>query len=342
MNILIEAERIKREFYTVLKQADTSEKIENIRVLFLGRKGKITRRLRILSELPPEERRKAGEVLNKLKEECEAQINRKKDSLEFGTDEREKGTKLDVFLPGKSFEFGKLHPLTFVLNKIEEIFSSFGFEVAWGPEIEDDWHNFTALNIPLNHPARDMHDTFYVNSKKKTLLRTHTSPVQIREMKKRTPPFAIISPGKCYRRDALDASHSPVFHQVEGLWIDENISFSELKGILEAFCKRFFSPEAKLRFRPSYFPFTEPSCEVDLFCLKCFGKGCSSCGNKGYLEILGAGRVHPNVLKNAGYDENRWSGFAFGMGVERIAMLKYGINDIRVFYENSLRFLRSF
>lgn len=338
MRILVESERIKKEFYTLLEKADTLQKLENVRVLFLGRKGKITKRLRSISEYPVHERKKIGEVLNRLKEECERAIEDKKREIEGKVVEEK---KFDVFLPGDGIEFGNRHPISIVLSEIEHIFTSFGFEVALGPEIEDEWHNFTALNIPEEHPARDMHDTFYIDSKNKILLRTHTSPVQIREMKKRKPPFAIISPGKCYRRDALDASHSPCFHQLEGLWVDENITFAHLKGVLEGFCKRFFGENVAVRFRPSYFPFTEPSCELDVSCLKCSGKGCPSCGGKGYLEILGAGRVHPNVFKNVGYEE-KWTGFAFGMGIERIAMLKYGINDIRVFYENLLRFLRSF
>ncbi len=315
--------------------------LEQVRLRYLGRKGgKITQNLRELGKAPPEKRAEIGEELNKAKESITGlfldEYNRR--ALKERT-ERLLREKIDVTMPGFVPAIGKRHPITQVLEEIIDIFMKLGFEVEEGPEVEYSHYNFDALNIPHDHPARDMHDTFYISDT--TVLRTHTSPVQIRVMGKKQPPLRVIAPGRVYRRDA-DVSHSPMFHQVEGLLVDERTTFGELKGVLEAFLTAMFGKDTPVRFRPSYFPFTEPSCEVDIGCLICGGKGCGVCKQTGWLEVLGAGMVDPEVFKGVGYDPEKYIGFAFGVGVERITMLKYGIDNIRLFFENDLRFLRQF
>lgn len=332
-------EELKERALREIEQAQDLAQLEKLRVTYLGKKGLVTEQVRSIGKLPPEERPKAGQVLNELRDSLEKALEEKRKFLE--SKEEEKNLQklwIDVTLPGAIRKIGHPHPISKVLEEIEVIFVSMGFKVVEGPEIEDSWHNFDALNTPEWHPARDMHDSFYL---KDMLLRTHTSPVQIRTMLSEQPPVAIISPGRVYRRD-YDATHLPMFTQVEGLYVDENVSVAHLKYTLEVFAKRIFGPERKIRLRPSYFPFTEPSFEVDVSCGICNGRGCPSCKYTGWLEILGAGMVHPNVFKNVGYDPEKYTGFAFGMGVERIAMLKYGIRDIRDFIRNDERFLECF
>jgi len=315
--------------------------LEQVRIAYLGRKdGKITQLLRGLGKLPPEERPDAGNQINLLKENITNLLLDKQNIIALKErTERLLHEKIDVTMPGFVPAMGKRHPITHVLEEIIDIFMKLGFEVEEGSEVEYSHYNFDALNIPHDHPARDMHDTFYISDT--IVLRTHTSPVQIRVMEKKQPPLRVIAPGRVYRRDA-DVSHSPMFHQVEGLLVDERTTFGELKGALEAFLTAMFGKDTPVRFRPSFFPFTEPSCEVDIGCLICNGKGCGVCKQTGWLEVLGAGMVDPEVFKCVGYDPERYIGFAFGLGVERITMLKYGINNIRLFFENDLRFLRQF
>jgi len=320
----------------ILESQDTGE-LNKARARYIGRKGLISSLFKKLGEMSQEERPIWGKKLNSLKKEIESLIEKQRKKIE--KDELKKEI-FDPTLPVEHFKYPGRNPAARTMDEITSLFTSMGFGVAYGPEIETEYNNFTALNFPKDHPARDMQDTFYVD--KDRLLRTHTSPVQIRVMKKYKPPVKLVAPGKCYRRDTLDASHLPVFHQVEGLMIDREIKFSHLKGVLECFTKKYFGGKVKTRFRPSFFPFTEPSAEVDISCTMCMGQGCSSCSGKGWLEILGAGMVDPNVLENCGIDKNKWQGFAFGMGVERIAMLKYGINDIRYFIQNDKRFLEQF
>ncbi|MCS7175798.1 phenylalanine--tRNA ligase subunit alpha [Pseudothermotoga sp.] len=332
-------DELKEKALKEIELAQDLTQLERIRVTYLGKKGLITEQMRSIGKLPLEERPRAGQVLNELRDSLERALEEKRKFLE--AKEAEKSLQklwIDVTLPGAIRRVGHPHPISKVLEEIETIFVSMGFKVVEGPEIEDSWHNFDALNTPEWHPARDMHDSFYL---KNMLLRTHTSPVQIRTMLAEQPPIAIISPGRVYRRD-YDATHLPMFTQVEGLYVDENVSVAHLKYTLEIFAKRIFGSERKIRLRPSYFPFTEPSFEVDVSCGICNGKGCPSCKYTGWLEILGAGMVHPNVFKNVGYDPEKYTGFAFGMGVERIAMLKYGIRDIRDFVRNDERFLECF
>lgn len=332
-------EEMKENVLKQINDAQDVAQLEKIRVNYLGKKGILTEQMRSIGKLPPEERPKVGQVLNELKQTIEQALEERKRVLEAIEEERKlQKFWIDVTLPGAIRKVGHPHPISKVLEEIETIFVSMGFKVVEGPEIEDSWHNFDALNTPEWHPARDMHDSFYLQDK---LLRTHTSPVQIRTMLSEQPPIAIVSPGRVYRRD-YDATHLPMFTQVEGLYVDEYVSVAHLKYTLEAFAKRMFDAERKIRLRPSYFPFTEPSFEVDVSCGICGGKGCPSCKYTGWLEILGAGMVHPNVFKNVGYDPEKYTGFAFGMGVERIAMLKYGIKDIRDFVRNDERFLECF
>ncbi len=314
--------------------------LDAVRVHYLGRKGELTARLKGLGGLPPEERRAMGQAVNAAKARLEQAVAARRAELEReAVAARLAAERVDVTLPGRGQAQGTLHPVTRVLARIEALFRGLGFEVAEGPEIEDDFHNFEALNIPPEHPARAMHDTFYVEGG--LLLRTHTSPVQIRVLRERRPPLRIVAPGRVYRRDS-DLTHSPMFHQVEGLVVDERVSFAELKGTLHAFLERFFEARLAVRFRPSYFPFTEPSAEVDVACVMCGGEGCRVCGGTGWLEVLGCGMVHPRVLENTGVDPERWTGFAFGLGVERFAMLRYGVDDLRLFFDNDLRFLAQF
>ncbi|WP_448531794.1 phenylalanine--tRNA ligase subunit alpha [Pseudothermotoga sp.] len=332
-------EEMKENVLKQINDAQDVAQLEKIRVNYLGKKGILTEQMRSIGKLPPEERPKVGQVLNELKQTIEQALEERKRVLEAIEEERKlQKFWIDVTLPGAIRKVGHPHPISKVLEEIETIFVSMGFKVVEGPEIEDSWHNFDALNTPEWHPARDMHDSFYLQDK---LLRTHTSPVQIRTMLSEQPPIAIVSPGRVYRRD-YDATHLPMFTQVEGLYVDEHVSVAHLKYTLEIFAKRMFGAERKIRLRPSYFPFTEPSFEVDVSCGICGGKGCPSCKYTGWLEILGAGMVHPNVFKNVGYDPEKYTGFAFGMGVERIAMLKYGIKDIRDFVRNDERFLECF
>lgn len=314
--------------------------LEQLRVRYLGKKGLLTEQLKQLGRLPAAERRDAGQVINLAKQSLQQAIESRKEVLRREDLQARLGREtIDVTLPGRGGRRGGLHPITQTLERIERLFAQLGFHVADGPEIEDDYHNFEALNIPAHHPARAMHDTFYVDEH--TVLRTHTSPVQIRVMEHRRPPLRIIAPGRVYRCDS-DLTHTPMFHQVEGLMVDEQVSFANLKGILDEFLRRFFEKDLEVRFRPSYFPFTEPSAEVDISCVMCAGKGCRVCGHSGWLEILGCGIVHPNVFDYVGIDNEQYTGFAFGMGVERLAMLRYGVNDLRLFFENDLRFLRQF
>jgi len=323
-----------------LKNIDSLSDLEKARIKFLGKKGAITAILKNLSQLSDQEKPIIGKLANEVKEKAQSLLLQKENQLKREDIEKRLGSEtVDITLPGSFFPKSSIHPLNQVLFEIEEIFVTMGFDIKTGPDVETDSFNFTLLNIPPEHPARDMQDTFYITDE--LLLRTHTSPVQIRVMKKQKPPIAFIAPGKVYRRDA-DITHSPMFSQVEGLMVDKKISFSDLKGVLENFVHCMFGEEFKLRFRPSFFPFTEPSAEVDVSCIMCKGTGCRICSNSGWLEIIGAGMVHPAVFENVGYNPNEISGFAFGMGVERIAMLKYRINDIRLFFESDLRFLSQF
>ena len=325
-----------------LKKTSGLGEVDNLRVKYLGKKGSITSVLRGLGKLNPEERPKIGQIVNEIRIELEQAISKRID--EFKQAEllaRLQAEKIDVTLPGRKTEQGRKHPLTLTLDRIKQIFMRMGFEVADGPEIENDYYNFEALNLPQDHPARDMQDSFYITEQ--ILLRTHTSPVQVRTMQSVQPnqPIRMIAPGKVYRRD-YDATHSPMFNQVEGLVVDKGIRFSDLKGTLELFIHEMFGDHVGVRFRPSFFPFTEPSAEVDISCVMCGGTGCRVCSGTGWLEILGSGMVHPNVLEMSHYDSSLVSGFAFGMGVERIAMLVYGIDDLRLFFDNDIRFLRQF
>ena len=314
--------------------------LDEVRVSFLGKKGELTILLKSLGQMDPTERPKAGEAINQAKSAIQDAIEHRKASLANSQLEEELASgSIDITLPGRRTFLGGLHPVTQVLNRIEELFIGSGYEVVTGPEVEDEYHNFEALNIPEHHPARAMHDTFYFGDG--GLLRTHTSPSQVRTMEKQNPPIRVICPGRVYRRDS-DLTHSPMFHQVEGLVVDEGISFADLKGTLTEFLMKFFEKELAVRFRPSYFPFTEPSAEVDVQCVNCNGKGCRVCSNTGWLEVLGSGMVHPNVLNMSGIDTEKYSGFAFGFGADRLAMLLYEVNDLRLFFESDLRFLRQF
>jgi phenylalanyl-tRNA synthetase alpha chain len=320
--------------------ADKSAVLEVLRVEYLGKKGKITAYLKQLGNVSVEQRPVIGKSVNLAKQEVVALIEaRAKILAEEAMNAALEAETIDVSLPGRGEETGGLHPVTRTLQRIERYFQNIGFDVAEGPEIEDSTHNFTALNIPEHHPARAMHDTFYFNAE--MLLRTHTSPVQIRVMEEEQPPLRLIAPGRVYRCDS-DLTHTPMFHQVEGLMVDENVSFTDLKGILSDFLQAFFEKPLKVRFRPSYFPFTEPSAEADIECVICGGEGCRVCSHTGWIEILGCGMVHPNVFKHVNIDSEKYLGFAFGLGVERMAMLRYGVNDLRLFFDNDLRFLRQF
>jgi len=332
-----EIEKLKKEIWENFEKIEDFSQLENFRIKYLGKKGKITSFLKLLKELPLEEKKYLGKELNELKDLLEEKLKEKEREILFREEDKDLG--LDLTLPGRSPFTGTLHPLTQVIDELCEIFSRLGFEIVTGPEIETEYYNFTALNIPEWHPARDMQATFYL--KNGALLRTHTSPMQIRAMLERKPPLRIVAPGKVYRCDA-DIRHSPMFHQIEGLMVDKDVSFSDLKGVLTYFAREIFGEKTKVRFRPSYFPFTEPSLEMDIECVICKGKGCKVCGEAGWLEILGAGMVHPEVFKAVNYDTELWQGFAFGLGIERIAMIKYGIDDIRMFFENHLFFLQSF
>jgi len=315
--------------------------LDEVRVRYLGKKGQLTQQLKQLGALPAEKRPAAGQEINRIKQQVQAAIESRGATLQQAAlDAQLASETIDVTLPGRGQSQGGLHPVTLTLRRIEELFRPLGFSVEEGPEIEDDHHNFGALNIPDHHPARAMHDTFYFDAH--TLLRTHTSPVQVRVMEERQPPLRIIAPGRVYRCDS-DLTHTPMFHQVEGLLVDEHVSFANLKGLIDEFLRAFFEREdLAVRFRPSYFPFTEPSAEVDIQCVMCSGEGCRVCGQSGWLEVLGCGMVHPKVFEQVGIDNERYTGFAFGMGVERLAMLRYGVNDLRLFFENDMNFLTQF
>jgi phenylalanyl-tRNA synthetase alpha chain len=314
--------------------------LDQVRVRYLGKSGLLTAELKQLGRLPKEERPQAGQAINKAKVQVQEAIEARKRELEQAVlSARLAAERIDVTLPGRGQRPGGLHPITRTLQRIERLFAAAGFSIAEGPEVEDDYHNFEALNIPAHHPARAMHDTFYFDEH--LLLRTHTSPVQIRVMEKQGPPLRIIAPGRVYRCDS-DLTHTPMFHQVEGFLVDEQATFADLKGALYDFLRNFFERDLELRFRPSYFPFTEPSAEVDIECVMCSGSGCRVCKHSGWLEVLGCGMIHPEVFRHVGIDSERYLGYAFGMGVERLAMLRYGINDIRLYFENDIRFLRQF
>lgn len=323
-----------------ISAADDNASLEQLRVDFLGKKGQITALLKGLGKLSAEERPAAGAEINVIKQELQGLIGERKALLESAAVEAKLAAEtIDVTLPGRGQSTGGIHPVTRTIERIEDFFSSIGFDIVEGPEIEDDYHNFEALNIPTHHPARAMHDTFYIDET--TVLRTHTSPVQVRVMETQKPPLRIICPGRVYRCDS-DLTHTPMFHQVEGLLIDEKSSFADLKGLVEDFLKVFFERDLEVRFRPSYFPFTEPSAEVDIQCVNCGGEGCRVCSQTGWLEIMGCGMVHPKVFEYSKIDTEKYSGFAFGMGVERLAMLRYGVNDLRLYFDNDLRFLEQF
>ena len=328
---------LEQEALKALEATGDAQEVDRLRTQYVGRKGAVTLCLRKMSDLPPEDRPEVGRLANEVKTRLELAF---KDAIEGLEKERKMPAEaLDVTLPGRPVARGRLHPITQITQDICEIFLRLGFEIVEGPDVELDYYNFEALNIPKDHPARDMHDTFYVSEN--TVLRTHTSPIQVRVMEKQSPPVRVIAPGKSYRVD-YDISHTPMFQQVEGLMVEENISFGDLKGILTTFVHQMFDEETSLRFRPSFFPFTEPSAEVDIRCVICRGKGCRVCSHTGWLEVIGAGMVHPAVFEMVGFDTDRYTGFAFGMGIERITMLKYGIEDIRRFYENDIRFLEQF
>ena len=323
-----------------IEQSQDLKVLEQLRIDYLGKKGVITAQLKQLGKLPGEERPAAGEKINIAKQAVHASLEQQKTILKTLALEKKLASEtIDVSLPGRGQSNGSLHPVTQTIDRIVSLFASAGFEIAEGPEIEDDQHNFSALNIPANHPARAMHDTFYIDDS--TVLRTHTSPVQIRVMENNKPPLRIVAPGRVYRCDS-DLTHTPMFHQVEGFVVDKDVSFAHLKGLLDQFLSAFFEKELPLRFRPSYFPFTEPSAEVDIACMMCEGKGCRVCSHTGWLEIMGCGMIHPNVFNATGIDNEEYTGFAFGLGVERMAMLRYGVNDLRLFFENDSRFLQQF
>ena len=341
----MDIDALQNQIESEVRSIQSAQELEAFRLKYLGRKGLLAQLTSSIPTLPVGERAAFGQKVNALKNTLIALIAQKESSA-VSQAACESGERTDISMPGIAQALGRLHPITQVTDGICDIFMRMGFMVEEGPEIETEYNNFTALNIPLEHPSREAFDTFYLKSQgqkdARLLLRSHTSPVQIRVMKARKPPLAVVVPGKVYRPDATDASHSFMFHQIEGFMVDEGIRFSDLKGMLDTFAKAVFGKEVKTRFRPHFFPFTEPSAEVDVSCIMCKGKGCSVCGKKGWLEILGSGMIHPNVFKHVGYDAKKYTGFAFGMGVDRIAMLKFGINDIRLLYQNDLRFLRQF
>lgn len=336
-----ELEQILNQAVQQFATIEQAAELEQAKARYLGKEGRLSELLKGLGKLSAEERPAAGARINQVKQAIESALQQRRDALQLQQLQQKLAAEaLDVTLPGRGMGCGGLHPVTRTLERIEALFHSLGFAVATGPEIETDFYNFTALNIPENHPARAMHDTFYIDAQH--VLRTHTSPVQIRYMENNAPPLKIIAPGRVYRCDS-DVTHSPMFHQVEGLWIAEDVNFAMLKGVLADFMQRFFEREdLKVRFRPSFFPFTEPSAEMDIQCVQCNGKGCRVCSHTGWLEVLGSGMVHPNVLKHVNIDSEKYLGFAFGLGVERLAMLRYGVADLRLFYDGDLRFLKQF
>jgi len=333
-------EEILAQALEELAQAQDLNQLDQVRVRYLGKKGLFTLEMKELGKLDPDRRRIAGQIINQAKDRFQEELdNRKKIMEDLALAARLASECIDVTLPGRGQNVAGLHPVTTTLRRISRIFTGIGFQVVEGPEIEDDYHNFEALNIPAHHPARAMHDTFYFDAH--TVLRTHTSPVQIRVMESEKPPIKVIAPGRVYRCDS-DLTHTPMFHQVEGFLVDSDVSFADLKGLVYQFLQAFFEKDIQVRFRPSYFPFTEPSAEVDIECVMCGGEGCRVCGQSGWLEVMGCGMIHPEVFKAVHIDSEQYSGFAFGMGVERLAMLRYGINDLRLFFENDLKFLEQF
>jgi phenylalanyl-tRNA synthetase alpha chain len=337
---MIDVDSLLKEAQQKVADSNDLPALEEVRVNYLGKKGHLTDLLKQLGSLSAEERPKAGQVINKAKKALQTDIeSRKQDLQQAKLDKQLAEESIDVTLPGRGSDCGGPHPVRRTIKRIEKLFTQMGFTVEHGPEIEDDYYNFEALNIPAHHPARAMHDTFYIDEH--ILLRTHTSPVQIRVMEKQAPPLRIIAPGRVYRCDS-DVTHTPMFHQIEGLLVDENVSFADLKGVIIEFLRLFFEKDLAVRFRPSYFPFTEPSAEVDMECVICSGEGCRVCSHTGWLEVLGCGMVHPKVFEMAKVDTDKYSGYAFGMGIERLAMLRYGVDDLRLFFENDLRFLKQF
>lgn len=334
-------EAIRQKALNELENAASIQDIEAVRIKFLGKKGELTGILKQMGKLSAEERPVVGQLANVIRSEIEAKIEEDSKSIAQKLQaEKLKAEKIDVTLPGKAKVLGSRHPLTVVLDDIKDIFIGMGFDIVDGPEVEKDYYNFESLNIPKDHPARDTQDTFYINEN--IVLRTQTSPVQVRVMEKQQPPIRIISPGRVFRSDAVDATHSPLFHQIEGLVVDKGVSFADLKGTLEIFIKQLYGEDSVVRFRPHHFPFTEPSAEVDVQCFNCHGAGCPLCKGEGWIEILGCGMVHPKVLETCNIDPEIYSGFAFGLGLERIAMRRYNINDLRLFFENDVRFLKQF
>lgn len=333
--------KILEEAKAQLQQAASVSDVDDVRVKLLGKKGKLTEILRGMGKLSPEERKSTGQMANSVRSEIEGLLERRFADMKAAAKEAKfKLEKIDVTEPGKDVTLGVKHPLTITIEEISKVFMSMGFSIAEGPEVETVFNNFDALNAGPNHPSRDMSDTFYITED--ILLRTQTSPVQVRTLMKTKPPIKVISPGRCFRCDTPDATHSPMFHQIEGLVVDEGIAMADLKGTLDSFAKQLFGTKTKTKFRPHHFPFTEPSAEMDVSCFKCGGKGCRVCKGSGWIEVLGCGMVHPHVLKVGGLDTEKYTGFAFGMGVERAAMLKYGVDDIRLFYENDMRFINQF
>jgi len=338
IDIQLEVDKLAKAFEKKIQNALTLDDLEEIRISFLGRKGSIGNLFKQMGQVPPEKRKDAGQSVNDLKNNAEALFLKKKETFAAVADQSI--PEYDPTLPGNWANAGRLHPLTLVLRQVKSIFTNMGFAIADGPEVETEYYNFEALNIPKGHPAREMQDTLFVDNG--FVLRTHTSPVQIRVMEKQSPPVRIISPGRCFRRDTPDATHSPVFHQIEGLCVDQGITFADLKGVILNFARQMFGSKMKIRFRPSFFPFVEPGAEYDFTCFVCDGKGCRVCKGTGWIEISGAGMVNPVVFESIGYDSKKYTGYAFGMGVERIAMALYQIGDIRLFFENDIRFLQQF
>lgn len=336
--MLEKVEQTKQQFLSDLNQSDTLEKLERLRITYLARSGQIAALFEGLKSATPAEKPRLGKALNELRSFAQSYYDAKKNDLENVL--KPKDTSVDLTLPGRPRPVGTKHPVMQMMEEMKRIFVSMGFSVAFGPEIESDYYNFGALNFPADHPARDMQDTFFISGK--TLLRTHTSPVQIRVMEKQKPPVRVIMPGRVYRNEAVSARSLVMFHQIEGLYVDKGVTFSDLKGTLVSFARQFYGSSLKYRFRPSFFPFTEPSAEMDITCYICSGKGCRVCKYSGWLEIVGSGMVHPNVFKSVGYDSEKYTGFAFGFGVERPTILRLGIDDIRLLYENDVRFLRQF
>ena len=334
-------EQIQQSAFAALDAAADLKEIDDVRVKYLGKKGELTGILKMMGKLSAEERPVMGQLANQIRADIEAKIEEAKSQMEQKLlNARLIEETLDVTMPGKKTAIGKKHPLSLVLDEIKDIFIGMGFHIATGPEVELEYYNFEKLNLPKDHPARDTQDTFYITNN--ILLRTQTSPVQVRTMEKQAPPIRIISPGRVFRSDAVDATHSPLFHQMEGLVVDKGVTMADLKGTLETFAKRLYGEDSVVRFRPHHFPFTEPSCEMDVQCFHCHGEGCRLCKGEGWIEILGGGMVHPKVLQNGGVDPEEYSGFAFGIGLERVVMRRYNIDDLRLFYENDVRFLEQF